>query len=95
MTIPRQLTPTVGLARGGDEFLEGFLPGIEKFAVFRMKNNQFERICISIKFISYGFTICEDFELKRRLGLRVVLLMNVTRRSIEFEDKSISVTVAM
>ena len=32
MTNPRQLAPTVGPAHGGVEFLEGSLPGIEKFA---------------------------------------------------------------
>ena len=33
VTIPQQLAPIVGPAHGGVEFLEGFLSGIEKFAV--------------------------------------------------------------
>ena len=32
MTIPRQLAPTVGLAHGGVEFLEGSHLGFEEFA---------------------------------------------------------------
>ena len=44
MTIPRQLAPTVGLAHGGVEFLEGFFLGIEELAIFRMKKNQYEMI---------------------------------------------------
>ena len=34
MTNPRQLAPTVGLAHGGVEFLEGSPSGIEKLANF-------------------------------------------------------------
>ena len=33
MTIPRQLAPTVGLAHGGDEFLEGSFSGVEKLTI--------------------------------------------------------------
>ena len=32
--IPRQLVPTVGLAHGGVEFLEGSILGFEKFMIF-------------------------------------------------------------
>ena len=46
MTIPRQLAPTVGLAHGGVEFLEGSFLGIEKFAIFSDKKNHFLRIYI-------------------------------------------------
>ena len=42
---------TVELAHGGLEFLEGFLRGIVKFAIFRMENNRFGRIHINHKFI--------------------------------------------
>ena len=40
MTIPRQLAPTVGLAHGGVEFLEGFLSGIEKLTIDQTKRSQ-------------------------------------------------------
>ena len=33
VTIPRQLAPTVGLAHGGVEFLEGYFLGFEKFVI--------------------------------------------------------------
>ena len=33
VTNPRQLAPTVGLAHGGVEFLEGSLLGIEELAI--------------------------------------------------------------
>ena len=35
--IPRQLAPTVGLAHGGVEFLEGDFQGIEKLVIGRIK----------------------------------------------------------
>ena len=58
MLIPRQLAPTVGLAHGGVEFLEGSLLRIEEFAIFRTKS-WFERICISIKFINPDLKVWE------------------------------------
>ena len=33
MTKPRQLAPTMGLAHGDDEFLEGSLLGFQKLAI--------------------------------------------------------------
>ena len=37
MPIPRQLAPTVGLAHGGVEFLEGSISGIEILVIDRKK----------------------------------------------------------
>ena len=66
MTIPRQLAPTVGLAHGGVEFLEGSLTGIKKFAIFRIRKTQLGRVCINFEFIISDFTIREIFKSKKR-----------------------------
>ena len=46
VTIPRQLAPTVGLAHGGVEFLEGFFPGFREIHGFQMKQSRIASMCI-------------------------------------------------
>ena len=63
MTIPRQLAPTVGLAHGGVEFLEGSLVGIEKLAIRRMEKSR--QICCFVigNMINFGAGVYK-FEIK-------------------------------
>ena len=46
VTIPRQLAPTVGHARGGVEFLKRSRPWIERLAIDWIKNSRFRRIYV-------------------------------------------------
>ena len=47
MTIPRQLAPTVGLAHGGFEFLQGNFEGIKGYIVGRMTKSRHVKLCIN------------------------------------------------
>ena len=46
VTIPRQLTPTMGPAHGGVEFLKRSRPWIERLAIDWIKNSRFRRIYV-------------------------------------------------
>ena len=57
MIIPRQLAPTVGLAHGGVEFLEGSLTRIVKLAIFWRKKNQFLKDLYQLQVQVFGSSI--------------------------------------
>ena len=86
MFIPLQLAPTMGLAHGGVEFLEGSLLGIEKFTIFRRGKFPFRRIYVSFKFTSL------DWQYTRFENLGVSVLCAAAEAAWRAEARSIMET---
>ncbi|EMS62422.1 6-phosphofructokinase 5, chloroplastic [Triticum urartu] len=83
---------------GDDEFLKESLSGIEKFVIFQMKKDWFERICISLEVDQSRFAIADAIHAKwqkRKLKVSIIGLSDIVYNDILLMDKTFGFDTAM